>query len=124
VRLLENGELLTENGFIRTPQAAVTTAESGSNPPAPEETNLLGMNRAGSPSYAAAFVRPLANPEFQHREIPISLDFGVFLERHPARPTADTFAEHPGADPAAAGLHQPSLEESCEWITPGLGVYF
>lgn len=124
VHLLENGELLTENGFIRTPQTVVATAEAGSNPSPPEDAGLLGMNRADSPSYAAAFVRPLANPEFQHREIPISVDFTVFLERHPARPTADTFAGRPGTDPDVAGLHQPSLEESCEWITPGLGVYF
>jgi hypothetical protein len=124
VLLLENGELLTDSGYIRTPATAGAVAGSGSKTPVEAAEDQLAANLAASPSYAAAFVRPLTNPEFAHREISFSADFKVFLERHPARPTAGATASAPVADPDTAGLYQPSLEESCEWITPGLGVYF
>ncbi len=120
--LLENGEVLTDSGFIRT--LAETAVEHGSRPPVPEETAAGMMDGSAAPTYAAAFVRPMANPEFPHREISVSVDFQVFVERHPARPTADAALTPPVAAPDAAGLYPPSLEESCEWITPGLGVYF
>ncbi|PKN41322.1 MAG: radical SAM protein [Deltaproteobacteria bacterium HGW-Deltaproteobacteria-18] len=124
VSLLENGELLTESGFIRTPATAATAEESGLKPPLPDEADLLTLSLVDSPTYAAAFVRPLANPEFPHREVSVSASFTVFLERHPARQAAQSGAQAPVADSATAGLYEPNLEESCEWITPGLGVYF
>ncbi|ACU91482.1 Radical SAM domain protein [Desulfomicrobium baculatum DSM 4028] len=124
VLLLENGELLTDSGHIRTAATTAAATRPGSEPPVPGEEDSLETNQASSPTYAAAFVRPLANPEFAHREISVSAGFTVFLERHPARPTAGAAASAPVADPDIAGLYQPSLEESCEWIAPGLGVYF
>lgn len=124
VRLLENGELLTESGFIRTPATAATAEQPGVKPPLPDEADLPALSLADSTTYAAAFVRPLANPEFSHREVSVSASFTVFLERHPARQAAQSAAQAPVADSATTGLHEPSLEESCEWITPGLGVYF
>ena len=122
VRLLENGEALTDSGFIRTPATTGTHLASGSRPPVPGEADARTTD--DSPTYAAAFVRPMANPEFPHREISVSADFTVFVERHPARPTAGAAPSAPVADAGTAGLYRPSLEESCEWITPGLGVYF
>ena len=107
--LLENGEILTENGFIRTPATVSTATRPGPADP---------------PAYAAAFVRSQANPEFVHRAVSVSTDFTVFVERHPVRQGADACASAPVAHPGTAGLYEPSLEESCEWITPGLGVYF
>lgn len=96
-RMLEEGESLTASGHIRLP--------------GPKDT-----------AYAAAYMRPRANPKFPHREIVISDSFSLVLERHPAQPSQDAPAR-PSA-PDRAGIHPASLEESCEWITPGLGVYF
>jgi len=115
--LLESGEALTGSGHIRVPSAAL--AASQDHPAKPSE---ITADSVGPPTYAAAFLRPHANPEFPHRKIPLSEDFCVFLERHPARPSTDA-AQHVPA-PDRTGIYPPSLEESCEWITPGLGVYF
>ena len=122
--LLENGELLTENGYIRTPATVSSATRPNPMPPVPDEENQFETLPADGPSYAAAFVRPQANPEFVHRGISVSAKFTVFVERHPVRQAADACASAPKANPETASLHEPSLEESCEWITPGLGVYF
>ena len=124
VLLLENGELLTDNGYIRTPATAPVAGRPNAKPPTPGDEEHIETDPAGDPIYAAAFVRPQANPEFLHREVPVSADFTVFVERHPARQESDACASAPVANPGTANLFQPSLEESCEWITPGLGVYF
>ena len=122
--LLENDELLTDSGFIRIPARAGAEKEPGSRLPTLDEMDARAMDSGAGPTYAAAFTRPMANPEFPHREISVSTGFTVFVERHPARPTADTATAAPVENPDKAGLYRPSLEESCEWITPGLGVYF
>lgn len=124
VLLLENGELLTDSGYIRTPATAPVAGRPNAKPPTPGDEEHIETDPAGDPIYAAAFVRPQANPEFLHREISVSADFTVFVERHPARQESDACASAPVANPGTANLFQPSLEESCEWITPGLGVYF
>jgi len=124
VRLLENGELLTDSGYIRTPATTPLVARAHSKRPTPGKKDQLETSPADGPAYAAAFVRAQANPEFLHREISVSADFTVFLERHPVRQEADACASNPVPNPETANLYQPSLEESCERITPGLGVYF
>ncbi len=106
--VLKKGESLTDSGHIRAPGVAMDAGASGSS----------------QPSYAATFVRPHGNPEFPHREFPVSPAFSVFLERHPAKSGGCVSSSAPIADPTLPGLYQPSLEESCEWITAGLGVYF
>jgi pyruvate formate-lyase activating enzyme-like uncharacterized protein len=103
--MLEEGETLTDSGHIRLSRAANSAADE-----------------ADHAAYAAAFMRPKANPKFPHRQLPLADDFSIFLERHPAWPSAGALAQAPDPDPS--GFYPPSLEESCEWITPGLGVYF
>jgi pyruvate formate-lyase activating enzyme-like uncharacterized protein len=116
-QLLESGESLTGSGHIRMPHAARSVGQNHT-----VETPRLVTDSSEHPAYAAAFLRPQANPVFPHREIPLSSEFSVFLERHPARPSADAAQQAPAPD--SRGIYEPSLEESCEWITPGLGVYF
>jgi len=114
--LLEEGESLTGSGFIRSMQ------------PAPEET-CRGRERTRI-SYSAAYLRPLPNPNFPHREVRLADGFAVVLERHPFLTVThdeierQTLGRPPEPDPELPGLFAPSLEESCEWITPGLGLYF
>lgn len=115
--LLESGETLTGTGHIRLSHAALSAAHD--HPAKPSGFSAVGPEH---PTYAAAFLRSQASPEFPYREIPLAADFSIFLERHPARPSKDAAAEAPAPDPS--GIYPPSLEESCEWITPGLGVYF
>lgn len=107
--LLGPDESLTGSGHIRLQHAPSATGEQAAG-------------GAEQPGYAAAFLRPQANPEFPHREIRLSESFSVCLERRPAWPSAGV-RPHPPA-PDQAGIWPASLEESCEWITPGLGVYF
>jgi hypothetical protein len=114
--MLESGESLTDSGHIRMPAARSV----GQNHTV--ETPRLAADSSEHQTYAAAFLRPQASPVFPHREIPLSSEFSVFLERHPARPSTDAALQAPAPD--SGGIYGPSLEESCEWITPGLGVYF
>lgn len=119
--VLEGGETLTGSGHIR--EQAVERQEPGASAEGLEPAT--SSDRDARPIYSAAFVRPHTTPKFPHRTIPLSPDFQVIVERHPARPSrnvADMTAPVP--DPAMAGLYPPSLDESCEWIMPGLGVYF
>ena len=119
--VLEGGETLTGSGHIRSQAAGrqeLGASAMGLEPAA-------SSDREARPIYWAAFVRPHTKPKFPHRTIPISADFQVIVERHPAQPSrnvADMTAPVP--NPAMAGLYPPNLEESCEWIMPGLGVYF
>lgn len=119
--VLEGNETLTGSGHIRS------RATGGQEPDAP----ALGLEPDASSSdpetravYWAAFVRPHTKPKFPHRTIPISTDFEVIVERHPAQPSRNVNIAAPMPDATMPGLYPPSLNESCEWITPGLGVYF
>ena len=124
--LLADGEELTASGHIRTLQ---TRPE----PDAPWRTAPLSSvtDRDLWVRYAAAFLRPVASPKHAHRIVAVSDDFQVVVERHPVRePRPVTLQElrqnlePPQPDRAIPGLYPPLLDESCEWITPGLGMYF
>ena len=126
--LLAEGEELTASGHIRTLQ----TQDS---PDSPWRTIALA-DAPGNASelwvrYAAAFLRPSASPKYAHRVVNVSEDFHIVLERHPVQQPRPVSLEDlrrdrqpPKPDPAIPGLHAPSLAESFEWITPGLGMYF
>ena len=126
--LLADGEEVTASGHIRMLQ----TRDA---PDAPWRTIALsdapGDGRELWVRYAAAFLRPAASPRYAHRVVPVAGDFHVVLERHPVREPRPVTVEElrdslrpPHPDPARPGLFRSSLDESCEWITPGLGMYF
>lgn len=124
--LLADGEELTTGGYIRTLQTRAhesSTWRTVQLPP-PEGQELWVR-------YSAAFLRPAAGSEFAHRVVPVSEDFHVVLERRLAREPRPVELQElkqslraPESDEAVPGLYSPNLDDSCEWILPGLGVYF
>jgi pyruvate formate-lyase activating enzyme-like uncharacterized protein len=124
--LLADGEELTAGGFIRTLQ---TRSREGSTwrtvqlPPPPGQELWV--------RYSAAFLRPAAGSDLIHRVVPVSEDFHIVLERRLAREPRPIELQElkqslraPEPDETVPGLYAPNLEDSCEWIIPGLGVYF
>lgn len=130
VRLLDEHETLTASGFIRTVQVRPHNTESW----VATSLNHLETIKAGDEvrvGYAAAFLRSQANPGLRHQTVPVSPGFQIVLERHtartpqqinPAKLTNSLNEQLPNL--ALAESYHPVLEESWEWITPGLGPYF
>jgi len=129
-RLLDDHEALTASGFIRTVQIRRHNTDSWivSNLDRLETLEAGDEARVG---YAAGFLRGQANPGLRHQTVPVSPDFQVVLERHAARTPQNTNAANlartlnePPQNPGLSGPCSPVVEESWEWITPGLGPYF
>jgi pyruvate formate-lyase activating enzyme-like uncharacterized protein len=124
--LLADGEELTGSGHIRTVQTRHPDGRTWRTiqlPPPPGQELWV--------RYSAAFLRPVGGSEYAHRIVPVSEDFHVVLERRlsrePSPVDVETLRESlraPRPDENIPGLYLPSLDDSCEWIVPGLGMYF
>ena len=124
--LLADGEELTASGHIRTVQTRHPEGQTWRTvqlPPPPGQELWV--------RYSAAFLRPVGSCEHAHRIVPVSADFQVALERRlsreplPADPQGlKQSLRAPQPDETLPGLYMPSLDDSCEWIVPGLGMYF
>ncbi len=129
-KLLEEGEELTASGHIRT--LRTQAAGDGDWQTAPMiDVGEIPPDRQLKVTYAAAFVRAQNNPNFSSCTVSISEDFQVVLERHPVH--ADRLIDPQGfgqdlqapqPDSVLPDYYSPRVENSYEWITPGLGMYF
>jgi pyruvate formate-lyase activating enzyme-like uncharacterized protein len=129
-RLLDEHEALTASGFIRTVQIRRKNTECW-NPVALDSLETCAAGDEIRVGYAAGFLRDHANPGLRHQTVSVSPDFQVVLERHAARTPLATDPTHlihsmaePLPDLPMADPSHPGLNESWEWITPGLGPYF
>lgn len=128
VWLLDPGEELTASGFIRSLHVQEKDAHAWITATRGDRSVSGSKVRV---AYATACLRGQASPSVSHRSVDLSPDFQVTVERHAVdAPRITDLASlernmtGPAPDPDRPGLYPPSLEESREWITPGLGPYF
>lgn len=124
--ILDDGEELTANGHVRT--VRIRNGNDGIERPATlAQLASFPDSTLAHIGYATAFPRQQASPLCPFRQVMVSEEFGIAIERHPLVASMDmnlASLRAATSSPPTSDIFASTLDDSPEWITPGLGPYF